>query len=338
MGSANHSDSAKNPLPRWRGFNLLYFFSPKWKQPLYEDDFRWIADWGFDFVRLPMNYQLWTQGDGLFNIRQDVFERIDQAVDLGRSCGLHICLNFHRAPGYTISSENPEPHNLWKEQRMLDAFRFHWEFFARRYKGISPRELSFNLVNEPPAPDDKVMAMADYERVIRAVVAAIRKIDPDRLIIVDGVSVATEPVKTLADLGTAQSCRGYRPMSISHHKAHWCKTDHFPPPAWPGVDESGQVWDKRRLVKYYTPWRKMIERGVGVHCGECGCHNLTPHKIFLAWLEDALSVLTEMGIGYALWNLRGAFGVLDSGRTDVDYEDWHGHKLDRQLLELLRRF
>jgi endoglucanase len=27
---------------------------------------------------------------------------------------------------------------------------------------------------------------------------------------------------------------------------------------------------------------------------------------------------------------------LDSGRADVDYEDWHGHRLDRRLIELLR--
>ncbi len=33
-----------------------------------------------------------------------------------------------------------------------------------------------------------------------------------------------------------------------------------------------------------------------------------------------------------------AFGILDSQRQDVAYEDWHGHNLDRQLLDLLRRF
>jgi len=31
----------------------------------------------------------------------------------------------------------------------------------------------------------------------------------------------------------------------------------------------------------------------------------------------------------------GDFGVLDSGRTDVAYEDWYGHKLDKKFLDLL---
>ena len=32
----------------------------------------------------------------------------------------------------------------------------------------------------------------------------------------------------------------------------------------------------------------------------------------------------------------GSFGVLDSDREDVAYEDWRGHKLDRAMLDLLQ--
>ncbi|HEX9143379.1 MAG TPA: hypothetical protein VGA09_03840, partial [Candidatus Binatia bacterium] len=54
---------AKNP--RWYGFNLLEYFStdPDWTKyfpyksdgMFLEDDFRWIRDWGFNWVRLPMD-------------------------------------------------------------------------------------------------------------------------------------------------------------------------------------------------------------------------------------------------------------------------------------------
>ena len=43
-------------------------------------------------------------------------------------------------------------------------------------------------------------------------------------------------------------------------------------------------------------------------------------------------------MGWALWNFRGANGVLDSQRADVKYEDFGGHKLDRKMLELLQRY
>jgi len=49
-----------------------------------------------------------------------------------------------------------------------------------------------------------------------------------------------------------------------------------------------------------------------------------------------VDILGSNDIGFALWNFRGDFGILNSGRVDVDYEDWHGHKLDRKLLDLIR--
>jgi len=61
------------------------------------------------------------------------------------------------------------------------------------------------------------------------------------------------------------------------------------------------------------------------------------HDIFLAWFGDVVDILSSSDIGFALWNFRGDFGILDSGRKDVDYEDWHGHKLDRKLLDLIRK-
>ncbi|NIR01637.1 MAG: hypothetical protein GTN78_15800 [Gemmatimonadales bacterium] len=54
----------------------------------------------------------------------------------------------------------------------------------------------------------------------------------------------------------------------------------------------------------------------------------------LAWLRDILDMLTSHNIGWALWNFRDSFGILDSGRTDIEYEEFNGHKLDRKLLSL----
>jgi endoglucanase len=55
-------------------------------------------------------------------------------------------------------------------------------------------------------------------------------------------------------------------------------------------------------------------------------------------MEDFLSLWQDAGWGWALWNLRGSFGLLDSQRADVEYEDFRGHKLDRKMLDLLRRY
>ena len=330
-GEERRSVPAQTKLPRWRGFNLLEMFTVHSDGNWQEDDFRWISDFGFDFVRLPMTYTQWIEDDDVWKISEAGLAKVDRAVELGRKYGLHVCLNFHRGPGYSVNPERQEPFDLWKDQAALDAFCLHWTTFAERYRGRPSSELSFNLINEPGQVNRD-----DHERVVRAAVAAIRKVDPERLIIADGVQWGTVPCPELADLGIAQSTRAYTPMGVSHYQASWVGGEHWPTPTWPGHQEWGRSWDRAALEQHYQPWAELAGQGVGVHCGEGGAFNKTPHPVVLAWLRDVLEILKGHNIGYALWNFRGSFGILDSGRADVDYEDFHGHQLDRKLLSLLQ--
>ncbi|MBN2004598.1 MAG: cellulase family glycosylhydrolase [Anaerolineae bacterium] len=333
------SDIKQTRLPRWRGFNLLDLFTTRSIGDFQEDDFRWMRDWGFDFVRVPGCYTLWIKNGDPYRLHEPMLEKIDRVVRLGQTYNIHIDLNFHRAPGYSVNMECQESFNLWKDQAALDAFVFHWETFARRYRGIPSEQLSFNLVNEPKNPTPDFMTREDHARVIRAATAAIRAIDPERLIIADGVTWGNDPCPELLDLGIAQSCRAYIPMSVSHHKAGWVEgSEDFPAPQWPGGWHNGELWDRARLEAHYRQWAELSAQGIGIHCGEGGAFSHTPHTVVLAWLRDVLDVLTGYNIGYALWNFRGSFGILDSGRADVAYEDWYGHKLDRELLNLLQGF
>jgi endoglucanase len=338
--------NSKNPLPRWRGFNLLEKFTAddssksvtfNRRNPTFQEtDFQWIADWGFDFVRLPMSYRCWSSPERWMELDEVVLAQVDDAVELGVRHGIHVSLNLHRAPGYCV---NPpaEPRSLWRDADALAASCHHWRTFARRYAGIPSERLSFDLLNEPPAPCE-AMTRVEHEHVIRELTAAIRDESPDRLIIADGLSWGNDPIPELVDLGVAQSCRAYLPMGISHYKAPWVGGEKFPLPQWPGGDNWGEAWDRQRLVAHYGKWAQLMAQGIGVHCGEGGCFKETPHAVFLAWFRDVLDILTGHGIGYSLWNFRGAFGVLDSGRKDVAYKDWHGHSLDEALLELLQQY
>ncbi len=332
QSQSNQQPKAQTAIPRWRGFNLLDMFTMRSKAEFPEDDFRWIRDFGFDFVRFPTVYRLWIEDGDDYKIKESMLERLDRGIDLAGKYGLHVSLNFHRGPGYSVNQEFKEPHSLWKDKSALDAFCFHWRLMAKRYNGLSRDKLSFDLINEPPSIGN-TMSRADHERVVRTTVAAIRAINPDRLVVADGMSYGNEPAPELADLGIAQSTRAYQPMFVSHAGASWVNYKDYPEPAWPG-----HGWDRRRLEQHYAKWADLARLGVGVHCGEGGAFNKTPHDIVLKWLRDVLEILTSHNIGLALWNFRGSFGILDSGRTDVVYEDFHGHKLDRKLLSLLQEF
>ncbi len=346
---------AQTAIPRWRGFNLTNFFQAfdrgeSGDCTVKEDDCRWIRDWGFDFIRLPMDYWLWVDSDwrstrklrpdDMLKIKESTLEKVDRAVDLGKKYNLHVSLNFHRAPGYCINNPEREPLVLWSNREAEDAFVHHWDVFAKRYKGISTKDLSFNLVNEAPSPRQGYMSREDYCRVMTRATEKIRETSPDRLVIIDGLSVGNEVVTEMIPTRVAQSVHAYRPAEISHYRASWVdRKGTFPEPTWPLKKNDGSIrLDRAGLEKMYAPWAELARKGIGIHCGEAGCFSRTPHQVFLAWFEDVMDILKGHGIGWALWNFRGSFGVLDSGRRDIEYEDWHGRKLDRKLLAMLQRY
>jgi endoglucanase len=334
-GGANQTVApAANRLPRWRGFNLLEKFItwPKGNPPFEEADFALVQEWGFNFVRLPLSYHCWADSNDWFNLREKELKHIDEAVKWGGSHSVHVNLNLHRAPGYCVNPPK-EPLDLWTEDKALDACAFHWAHFAKRYKGIPNERLSFDLLNEPGD-----IAEEKYVRVVRRLVEAIRAEDPRRLIIADGLRWGREPVPGLIDLQIAQSTRGYDPVEVSHYKAGWMHgSDTWPEPTWPLTRKDGRVVNRQTLYRdRIEPWKALEAKGVGVHVGEWGAYNQTPHAVALAWMKDNLALWGDAGWGWALWNLRGDFGVLDSKRADVNYEKFRGHQLDRQMLELLQ--
>ena len=349
--------SSGNPLPRWRGFNLTDFNSPNpssGRGGTTEDDLKWMVDWGFNFIRLPMAYPRYVKFDRSQHIKpEDVckideheVERIEAFVRKAQDKGLHVSVNLHRAPGYCINAGFYEPYDLWKSKEAQEAFNFHWGMWGKRFKDVPRSRISFDLLNEPSMRSDMNDQHSKsspipgelYRAVAKGATDAIRASNPDHLVIADGNSVGNQVTPELKELKIAQSCRGYFPGYISHYKAPWANKDpeHCPTPVWPGTI-NGEQFGKARLEKYYQPWIELAAGGTGVHCGECGCWNKTPHDVFLAWFQDVLDILTDHKIGYALWNFRGDFGILDSRREDIAYQDWYGHKLDGKLLELLKK-
>jgi endoglucanase len=333
---ADMKAASASRLPRWRGFNLLekFTYNKSGNRPFRENDFALMQEWRFDFARLPMSYLCWTDPDDWLKLREPELKQIDQAVEFGRKYGVHINLNFHRAPGYCVNPPK-EPLDLWKDEKALEACAFHWAQFAKRYKGIPNTRVSFDLLNEPGD-----LPEANYVRVVKRLVEAIRAEDPQRLVIADGLRWGTKPVMGLAELGIAQSTRGYEPTRISHYKANWMRgSDQWPDPTWPLKISEKDYWDKERLRRdRIAPWKALAEKGVGVHVGEWGAFNKTPHAVAIAWMRDCLELWKEAGWGWALWNFHGAFGILNSGRPDVSYESFRGEKLDREMLNLLQAF
>jgi hypothetical protein len=69
---------------------------------------------------------------------------------------------------------------------------------------------------------------------------------------------------------------------------------------------------------------------------EFGVYNKTPHDVTAAYLTDIVSVFNKYHLGYAMWNLIGTMGIINSERTDMTYEQYRGKLLDRQLTNVMQ--
>lgn len=325
-------------MPRY-GFNFLwaYIWQPdRAPQPPDQRALDFMAEYGFDFVRIPTDYRFWISDFNYFAPDESGFRHYDAYLEACQARGFQMSLNLHRGPGYCINRNDLERHNLWSDSVAQDAFVFQWENFARRYRGVPSAQLSFDLLNEPPSAGQYGLTRENHAALIRRTVSAIRAIDPQREIVIDGLGGGHLAMPELADLDVIHSGRGYQPMPVSHHRAEWWPGHaDAPDPVYPGVEWQGRTWNRDTLREFYQPWRDVEARGARVHIGECGCYNRTPNDVALRWLRDLFGLYREFGWGFALWNFAGDFGIADHGRPGATYEQMHGFNIDREYLDIL---
>jgi endoglucanase len=326
-------------LMPYYGFNFLWMYVWGTDRPPREPDEKaldFLASNGFNFVRIPTDYRTWIKDFDYFHPDEAVFVYLDRYLDACRAREFQMSLNIHRGPGYCINQNDLEKHNLWVDVVAQDAFVFQWENFARRFKGVPSRYLSFDLLNEPPNVGQYGMTRDIHAAIMRRTIAAIRAIDPDREIVIDGLGGGHLAMPELADLGVVHSGRGYQPMAISHYQAQWWPGyDEAPEPVYPGLVWRDRTWNRDGLRDFYQPWRDVEAEGVRIHIGECGCFNKTPNDVALRWMSDLFGVYKEFGWGYSLWNFAGSFGIIDHGRAGARFEQINGYNVDRDLLDIL---
>ncbi|MEX2369503.1 MAG: cellulase family glycosylhydrolase [Bacteroidales bacterium] len=213
------------------GFNLLEnFINEGESKPYLENDFKLIAENGFNFVRLPLDYRCLTMEDDWGTLNEDAMKVLDQAIEFGQKYGIHVCINLHHAPGFCINFRDyySADSSLWTGTAAQEAFYSLWRQMAARYKGISNNQLSFNLLNEPVRTTREI-----YVDIAIKAVEAIYDEDPARLVMSDGWNVGSDPIPELVPYKVVQMLRGYYPMNLTHYGAGWTNNTYGPVPEWP---------------------------------------------------------------------------------------------------------
>ena len=331
----------------WYGFNVLWLFSAGGKEPFVnphfinidENELDFMAEMGCNFVRLPTDYRFFIHNFEYDKYDEEMLKVLDKCINAIVSRGMHCSLNVHRGPGYCINGNEFERDNLWTDLIAQDAFTNLWKTFAERYKNYSKGQLSFDLLNEPPNPGQYGLTRENHKAIMARVTREIRKITPDRTVVCDGLGGGHLVAPELADLNVVMSGRGYQPFHLTHWKAEWNEKNGsmtWDYPEWPGVNENGKIWDRQAMLDFYKPWKKLKDSGCEVHIGEAGVYNKVRNDTALAWYRDFFGVCNELGFGFALWNFRGPFGIVEHRRENTHWETMHGMIVDRELYELFK--
>ena len=100
-----------------------------------------------------------------------------------------------------------------------------------------------------------------------------------------------------------------------------------------GCPVTGPEWLEQQV---FADWIACAKRGNFVMIGECGASGAAPYDLYLRWMGDQLKVWRKHNLGFSLWTLRGSYGLLDTKRKGAIEVDFHGHRLDKGLLDLIK--
>ena len=169
-----------------------------------KDDIDALAAWGFNSVRLPMHYELYTLPTaqepvaGQQTWREDGFRRTDELIAWAKANGMYVILDLHAAPGgqgndLNISDRDPAQPSLWDDAAHRDKTVALWRELARRYRD-EPAVAGYDLINEPnwgfaDAGDKhgcKETGNAPLRELLVRISAAIREVDRRHMLIVEG--------------------------------------------------------------------------------------------------------------------------------------------------------
>jgi endoglucanase len=161
-----------------------------------EEDVRFIKAAGFDTVRVPLHWRLFVEpGDGGTNqFTGPGWLLLDRLVDWCRASGLRVIIDLHAAPGGQTGVNHDDgpgfPLTFYVPQyrRLTIAL---WRELAAHYRD-DPTILGYDLLNEPISPySDEDFLNPRLEPFYRDIVAAIRSVDANHLVLLAGAQWST---------------------------------------------------------------------------------------------------------------------------------------------------
>jgi hypothetical protein len=240
-----------------------------------------------------------------FELKEEGFRILDRVIDRCARHNLYTVIDLHALPGFQNQhwhSDNPTHLSFfWDHKHFQDRVVFLWEALARRYKN-NPWVAGYNPINEPADPTG-TRIFPFYQRLH----AAIRAIDPDHLLFLDGNRYSLEfDIFKEVWPKTVYTCHDYALPGF------------FEGGDYPGITR-GQFVDKAALERTFLQRTDFMRRtGTPVWVGEFGpVYVGDPAKDAMRYqiLTDQLEIYRKHGASWSIWTYK------DIGLQGLVYAD-----------------
>ncbi|MCQ4140642.1 cellulase family glycosylhydrolase [Chryseobacterium sp. EO14] len=271
------------------------FYKAYLKNGITRQDIDFLKKAGFNSIRLPMHYNLYTlpiekeskKGENTW--LEEGFKMTDDLLKWCADNKMYVILDLHAAPGgqgndVNISDNDKSKPSLWESEENQKKTIALWKKLAERYKD-SPWIGGYDLINEPNinftgkninGTDE--MSNAPLWKLQKEITEAIRTVDKKHMIIIEGN-------------GWGNNYNGLTPlwddnMVFSFHKY------------WNNNDDA--------TLKFALDLRE--KHKIPIWLGETGENSNV-------WFTELIQLLDKHNIGYAFWPMKKIDNI--AGITNV---------------------
>src|SRR5690606_19658164 len=244
-----------------------------------------LAAWGFNSVRLPMHYRLYTLSVGEEPVPgeqtwlEQGFALTDSLLAWCRENRMYLILDLHAAPGgqgndLNIADRDPRTPSLWESEANREKTIALWRKLAERYAQEEwiggydlLNETNWGFEDSTDAHGIREQSNAPLRRLLMDITQAIREVDTNHLIFLEGN-------------GFANNYNGIFPVWDDNLVLSFHKYGNF---------------NTRESIRRFLDLRKKHQ--IPLWLGESGENSNT-------WFTEAIELCEKHGIGWAWWQLK----------------------------------
>ena len=258
-----------------------------------------LKAWGFNSVRLPMHYNLYTLPVedepvlGEHTWLETGFDLTDSLIKWCKSNDMYVILDLHAAPGgqgydQGISDYDPSKPSLWESVPNQAKTVALWKKLAERYVD-EPTVAGYDLINET---NWNMTGNTPLRDLYYEITDSIRKVDTNHILFIEGNWFAND--------FTGLTPTWDNNMVYAPHK-YWSTND-------------------QKSIQWVLDIRE--QHNVPIYFGESGENSNT-------WFRDAIKLLEEHKMGWAWWPMKkiesiaGPLSVPKSAEYQVLLDYWN---------------